>query len=300
MNNPPDEPQPKICPHCGKTNRPLSKFCGYCGVSFATALAITLAPQDLEDLQAAKLRLEYPSLAIKLTDLLGKPIEQGLQFLPAGWQDKVGDASRSALFKGLDYAIRTIGSPDAREPQDRLHQLLVTGAGALGGALGLWTVLIELPVSTCIMLRSIADIARSEGHDISKLDTKLACLEVFALGGKSDTDDAAETGYWATRVALATTLPEAVTQIAQRGILHEAASPLTRFIATIAARFSIVVTEEAAATAVPIVGAVSGGLINLLFLNHFQEMARGHFTIMRLETRYGTQLVQRTYKELAV
>jgi hypothetical protein len=33
------------------------------------------------------------------------------------------------------------------------------------------------------MLRSIADIARSEGEDLSDPEAALSCVEVFALGG---------------------------------------------------------------------------------------------------------------------
>ena len=40
-------------------------------------------------------------------------------------------------------------------------------SGAAGGAFGLATLPLELPVSTVIMLRSIADIAISEGEDLS-------------------------------------------------------------------------------------------------------------------------------------
>ena len=43
---------------------------------------------------------------------------------------------------------------------------------------------IELPISTIIMLRSIADIARSEDEDLRTIEAQLACLEVFALGGR--------------------------------------------------------------------------------------------------------------------
>jgi hypothetical protein len=294
------QPPPLLCTRCGKENRPTSKFCAYCGAKIELGLALAFTPADLDDLKAAKLRLEYPSLTAKVSDLIGKPIEAGLERLPPDWQEKVGDVTRAALFKGLDYAIRTMGKPEPKESQDRLHQMLVAGTGALSGAAGLWAVAVELPVSTCLMLRSIADIARSEGHDISKLDIRLACLEVFALGSKSATDDASESGYWAVRLGLAAALPEAVAYIAKRGVIEESAPPVARFVAIIASRFSIVVTEETAAKAVPVVGAVSGGLINLLFMNHFQEMARGHFTIKRLEAKYGSELVQQKYKECVV
>ena len=57
-------------------------------------------------------------------------------------------------------------------------------------------------------------IARSEGEDIATLRARLACLEVFALGGKSDTDDGAETGYFAVRAVLAKAVSDAAKHIA--------------------------------------------------------------------------------------
>jgi len=53
------------------------------------------------------------------------------------------------------------------------------------------------------------------------LDTHLACITVFALGGKSTGDNAAETAYYAVRAALARTLTEAAEFIAQRGMVEE-------------------------------------------------------------------------------
>jgi hypothetical protein len=42
----------------------------------------------------------------------------------------------------------------------------VATTGGVGGLFGLPALAIELPISTTIMLRSIADIARSEDEDI--------------------------------------------------------------------------------------------------------------------------------------
>jgi hypothetical protein len=88
---------------------------------------------------------------------------------------------------------------------------------------------------------------RSEGHNVSLLEVKLACLEVLALGGKSTKDDSAGEGYWVVRAALARAISEAATYIAEKGLAEEGAPPLVRLITTIASRFSIVVTEEVAA-----------------------------------------------------
>lgn len=49
------------------------------------------------------------------------------------------------------------------------------------------------------MMRSVADVARSEGFDLTDFATKQACIEVFAMGGNSEADDASETGYYLTR-----------------------------------------------------------------------------------------------------
>src|ERR1700746_681884 len=79
-------------------------------------------------------------------------------------------------------ALRTVRSSPPANSQF-LHRALATASGAAGGTFGLAALPVELPVSTTIMLRSIADIARSEGEDLSDPEAALACVEVFALGG---------------------------------------------------------------------------------------------------------------------
>jgi hypothetical protein len=255
---------------------------------------------DLNDLRKAKIKLEYPSLTTKIASIIGRPIEAGFKLLPKNWNRKVGELTQAALLKGLEFSIYTMGKPETRESQDWLHKLLVVGSGAAGGVVGLASLAVELPFSTCVILRSIADIARSEGHNIALLEVKLACLEVLALGGKNSHDDAAESGYWMVRGALAKSVSEAARYLAEKGLTEEGAPPLVRLIAAIASRFSIVISEETAAKAVPVVGAVSGGAINYLFMNHFQEMARGHFVVKRLEKKYGMKRVEEAYKELVI
>ena len=80
-----------------------------------------------------------------------------------------------------------------------MHKVLATASGAAGGAFGLATLPIEFPVSTIIMLRAIAEIARSEGEDPSDPEAALSCIQVFALGGRTESTDASESGYFAVR-----------------------------------------------------------------------------------------------------
>ena len=259
-----------------------------------------LTPEDLEALRGAKRRLESPSLTAKISNVLGTPLEAGLKMLPARWHRTISSVTQSALLRALEISIRTIGRPEPRRSRDWLHKALVTGTGTAGGAFGLVALPVELPLSTGLMLRSIADIARSEGHDVSQLDVKLACLEVFALGGSQSGDDAAETGYWMVRGALSRYMADAASHLARVGLTDKSAPAVVRFVAQVAARFGVVVSEEVAAQLVPVVGAVSGGVINYLFMNHFQDIARGHFVVKRLEKKYGLAMVRQAYEELAV
>jgi len=254
--------------------------------------------RDLWDLARAVRILEKPGFAARLTDALGRPIERAIQLLPERWSGSVQQATRATLFRLLDGVVRTMRSDRRGAAKKRAHKLLTGISGAVGGAFGAPALAVELPVSTSIILRSIADIARSEGEDIGVLDTRLACLEVFALGGRSGSDDGTETGYYAVRAALAKAVSDAATHIAEKGLVEHGVPAIVRLISKIAARFGTVVSEKVAAQAVPVVGAVGGASINLLFVSHFQNMAQGHFIVRRLERTYGQAAVQSEYRRM--
>ncbi len=44
--------------------------------------------------------------------------------------------------------------------------------------------------------------------------------------------------------------------------------------------------------------AVGGAVINTLFIDHFQDMGKGHFIVRRLERAHGAEEVKRIYLEL--
>lgn len=255
---------------------------------------------DLDALRKAKTALEYPSLLVNITELIGSPIEKSFGCLPRGWQKKISAITQAALMKSLHLAVLTMGKSKAGK-RETLHKVMVGSTGAIAGTFGLASLAIELPISTSIILRSIAEIARSEGHDLSQLSIQLSCLEVFALGGPSKKDDAVNTGYWSMRVALAQALPAALENVTARGLGEVAAGQLTRFITLIAARFSIVVAEEAAARAIPaFVGAITAASLNVAFMHFYQELAKGHFVVKRLERQYGVDAVKQRYEEIEI
>jgi hypothetical protein len=258
---------------------------------------MNLSYQDIADLKRAVQLLEHPGFAVKLTNMVGSPVEKLMGNLPKDWAVRVNDITRKALEKALQVAVKSLELKEEKSAANFRHTLMAGLSGAVGGAFGIAALAVELPVSTGIIMRSIADVARSEGEDLSQLETQLACLEVFALGGRTEADDAAESGYYLVRTAIANAIPGATYRLANE-FTKSGSSILGRTIGSIASRFGVTVSQKAAAQLVPVVGAVSGAAINVLFTNHFQEMALGHFTIRRLERKYNKALVQETYNSI--
>ncbi|HSJ99310.1 MAG TPA: EcsC family protein, partial [Myxococcota bacterium] len=257
---------------------------------------MSLSRHDLDDLRRARAILENPGLAAKLSSTLGSPVEKGMKMLPSKWQKSVHQATEAALMKALDVAVSSLGQRRPLASSDRMHRFAAAASGAAGGAFGIAAIGIELPISTTVILRSIADIAAAEGEDPRHIETKLACLTVFALGSTRDRrDNAAESGYFAARSALATAVTEASRYLAEKGLSKSGAPALLRLISLIAARFGIVVSQKTAAQMVPVLGAAGGALINTLFIGHFQDMARGHFIVRRLEKVHGAEPVRQAY-----
>jgi hypothetical protein len=256
--------------------------------------------RERDDVARAAALLGSPSLAIRLADLIGSPVEGLIKRLPEGAARKIDDAVKTALGTALDAALATL-DPRAKwlPAREHWHKAGAAAAGAAGGAFGLAGMAIELPVSTLLILRAIADIARSEGEDLAAPEARLACFEVFALGGRSSGDDAAETGYYAVRAALAEAVSQAAQYVAQNAVSGAGAPVLVQLIAKVAERFGVIVTKKIAAQLVPAIGAAGGALVNALFIDHFQTVARGHFVLRRLERKFGRAAVEAAFKSLS-
>lgn len=258
----------------------------------------TLSRADLDALAQAKHLLEHPSLVARLSNLVGSPIERSLAALPRPVSSAVSAVARRSIEKGMEMAIRTMKTEGRAAPSNRWHQVAVGASGALGGAFGMAALAVELPISTTIMLRSIADIARSEGEDLRDARARMECVHVLALGGRHESDDATDAGYFAARAAMAQALNAAAQHVSQKGLTAAGAPAVVKLISDIAARFSVTVTEKAMVQAIPIVGALGGAAINTLFIGHFQDMGRGHFTVRRLERAYGADPIRHIYETL--
>lgn len=103
--------------------------------------------EDLAALRRAAQSLEHPGFAARLTNMLGKPIELIGHALPASESQVIVIRPQGGI-----GTMRC--SPHAAS--QLLHKALATASGAAGGAFGLAALPFELPVSTIVMLRSIA------------------------------------------------------------------------------------------------------------------------------------------------
>ena len=242
-------------------------------------------------------RLENTTLAKQLADLAGRPVGQALSKIPEPMKTRLDKAAESAILRCLDVAVKSL-KPTNKPPMTRVATMLAGISGGVGGVLGIAGLPVELPVTTVLMLRAIANIARHQGEDLSKLEARLACIEVFGLGASAAKNQTA-IGYYASRALFARLSNDAMSFFIERGLADASAPVISRFVSEVAARFGLIVSERVAASAIPVVGALGGAAVNVVFMNYFQELARGHFTIRRLERLYGAEVVQREYERLA-
>lgn len=262
----------------------------------------TLSEGDLESLKAAKQKMEQIGWAMKGLNRIGGVLETGIDKLPQKQQKWLQQVAHKVLHTVVKANLKTMKKGKLNTTaSNTTYKALVTSSGIVGGAFGATAFAVDLTIATKFMMRSIMDIARSEGEDLNTYDTQLACLQVLALGGKSTHDDNLDTGYYATRVALNSAVKNATTYASKHGVgavLQGSNNALLKLIGAVASRFSIQVSEKFVAQAIPVIGAAGGGSINLAFINHFQNMAKAHFTVRRLERIYGEEMVRKSYGEI--
>lgn len=278
---------------------------------------------DTKELQVAKSLLENPGLVDRLTEFVGKPLEKGFEQLPDDWNEKIAEVTQAALLKASEAALFTMKDIPGEEASNLWHKAAVAASGGVGGFFGLKSLAIELPVSTTIMLRSIADIAREQGESINSIEMKMACLEVLALGDKGDVH-----GMQAMRSTLANEVTQAAEFIAKKGVIpkmwqkvtglfvrkqftqkageliarkwviQESPPVLVKYIPIIAERYGFQITQKMAAQAIPFIGAAGGAIINTIFMDHFQDRAKGYFIYRKLERKYDVKKIGELYKAL--
>lgn len=241
-----------------------------------------LLPEDRERLWViAELMAKEKGLVLRMSGTIAGLTGKATSLLPKIITDKIESLSGEAVKWAYDAGISTMDAKSTREPWNIGNRLFTTGTGVVSGFVGLLGVVVDIPVTTSVMLRSIAEIARQHGEDISTPEGKLACLEVFAFGGEGKPNETTEASYWATRLSLTSVAIETA-------------------IRQIASRFSIALSQKIMAQGTPILGAVAGGMLNYSFMEFYQTMAQIHFGIREIERNYLDSICVRACLEAMV
>jgi hypothetical protein len=237
--------------------------------------------------EAADILLDSRGIVIRVSEWLADRLHGvGRRFADVGphligedWQARYQALVEAALRNA--YRVGTFGldATGRQRPWRRSSKLIAAATGGVSGFAGAPGIAADLPVTTCLMMRSIAEVARAHGEDLASVDTRQACIEVFAFGGPEIGDEDIDVAYWTIRGSMS----------------HASISLVIR---QVAARFGVTLSQKYVTQAVPLIGAAAGSTLNYVFMDYYQRMARVHFTLRALERHHDPDAVRACFDSL--
>lgn len=246
------------------------------------AVAAALPEAARAELDAAMKRLHGGGgLLVRMADLVGGAMGRSMRLgarslgVPPAMEAKFRGVAGVALRRAFDVSVVGLAVEPAQGAAGarRMTRTVVMLSGAVGGFLGMGGFVPDLTVTTLAILRSIARVAREEGEDLAQEEARQACLQVFALAPGGGATAESDLGYFSARLMLQ-------------------GRPMVLLIGEVAARYGVSLSQKFVLQAVPVVGALSGAALNAAFLRHYQDVARAHFVVRRLERAFGAEAVR--------
>lgn len=245
----------------------------------------------IDELKAiAALHAEAGGLVMTIASWAGDKAGELIAKLPGDWRTRIDEATELALKESYRIAFMTqVPSEGASGLVDRAvawadgelwHKIATSVTGALGGLGGMATTLLDLPVTTTLILRSIQQIAAGHGEDLADEQVRAQCIAVFGLGGPLPDDDQADVGLIGARLALSGKM-------------------LSEMLKAILPRYGIMVSQKAMAQATPLLGAVAGAALNPTFTGYYQTMAHVHFRLRKLERDQDPDQLRACFERIA-
>lgn len=210
---------------------------------------------------------------MKAITFVGGQVEDTLKLLPESARGQIDNAARNALTRSYELAAKSQGMTGST---DRWHKIMATMSGAIGGVGGLPTALAEIPVATTMIFRAVQSVAEQYGEDPTSDETRMQCLAVFGAGAPGPEDDGIDTAFFGARLGLT-------------------GPALNTLIARVAPRFTSILSQKLATSAVPIMGAAAGAGTNYAFIDYYIEVAHVHFALRRLSRIYGDEAVEAAF-----
>ncbi len=221
---------------------------------------------DLEATALAHALARLEGSFVVRTRHLGAGLEAQWGRLPVAVRHHVEAQVAQALRVGLGLAAR------APRTGVRAQRWLLIASGALGGAAGLAGSLAEVPVALVLFLQAIRQEARAAGLDPDREGVRRATVDILASGQPIAASDVLDPAFVSGRLVLA-------------------GPTLSGWIARSAPRLVPVLGQRLAASAVPVVGAIGGAVLNAVWLGHYRQVARIRFRIMVLAEHHGPEAV---------
>jgi hypothetical protein len=224
---------------------------------------VTVKPVDTEaELQRlASVYANAGGVGVQLLNMLGGKVEGLLERLPDGVRGNLDAATRAALRVAMDAANSSRSQVPDQSPW--VNTALSTAMGVAGGMGGLPSALVELPVTTAVLLRSIQGVAATHGFDPASESVRFDCIRVFSAAGPLAQDDGADLGFLSVRLTLT-------------------GGTVNSLIAKVAPRLATVLGQKLAAQTIPVLGAVAGATANYVYSSYYQQIAEVHFGLRRL------------------
>ncbi len=237
----------------------------------APPVPLSQAAKD-EILALAARQRQANGVLMTAINFVGGQVEDGLKLLPAGTRGQIDALARSALRQSYDAAQKSSKGMGRNIGSDRIHKIMGTLSGALGGLGGLPTSIAELPVATTVIFRAVHHVAVEHGEDPDAEATRLECLAVFGAGGPGTADDGVDTAFIGARLSLS-------------------GAAVNGLISKVAPKFAAVLSQKLATQAVPILGAAAGAGTNYAFVDYYVAMAHVHFGLRKLSRLHGDTAV---------
>lgn len=224
---------------------------------------VVIPPEVETELEAlARRYAKADGLGLQVLNFIGDQAEAQVARLPGGVRDALEDATLRALKGAMRaaHASRDVGGSAV----PWLDKLAATASGAAGGMGGVPSSLVELPVTTTLLLRAIQNVAVEHGFDPKDPAVEADCLLVLAAKGPlAGDDDSVDLGFLTARAAISGTAVNAV-------------------LARVVPRLATALGQKLAAQAVPVLGAMAGAATNYAYVSYYQELAQVMFRLRRL------------------
>lgn len=203
-------------------------------------------------------------LGLQVLNFVGDQAEAQVSRLPQQVRDRLESSTLSALKVAMRAAQASRDVSGSGTPW--LDRAAATLSGAAGGLGGVPSALMELPVTTTLLLRSIQNVAVEHGFDPKDPSVEADCLLVLAADGPlagHGPDDGVDLGFFTARAAVS-------------------GAAINAIMARVAPKLAAALGQKLAAQAVPVLGAMAGAATNYAYVSYYQELAHVLFRLRRL------------------